>query len=246
MATTTQTDFNPAAHGLRVAEPIRRKPRSPNSRATAKPKYADAVWFSFQHGEPLEVSVRPTAALDTVRQLKQAARYLERINSTGGKKTEVRVQTSIEPEMEPVIGEDGQVVLDDHGKPVLQPAVPARSLVKFLGHEPFLLGRRVSMEKAKLAEEAERPRSLDTDDTGRPDLRQVAHKTAAEVAGPGQHRRRTVSGTRGQHRKTALRPVWRPVVRAVITPHTPQFSPCGRTWGVWCFLYALPVNPGRV
>lgn len=187
MATTTQTtEFNPAAHGLRVAdEPIRRKPRSPNSRATPKPQYADAVWYSFQHGTPLEISVRVPAAADTVRKLKRAARYLERVHSAQGKKVEVRVQISVEADPDP-------------GK-------PNHSLVKFLGHEPWLLGRRISMEKGHLGATE-------------------AYKLADLPPEGGQHRKRSVSGVRGTHRKTALRPVRRPVVRAVITPHTPQFA----------------------
>ena len=91
----TLKEFNPEAHGLRVAgTPITRKPRTPSAKSAPKPKYADAVWFSFTEGKPLEVSVPVARVEDTIRQLKQAARYLDR---THGPKTEVRVQISVEP-----------------------------------------------------------------------------------------------------------------------------------------------------
>ena len=100
----TLKEFNPEAHGLRVAgTPITRKPRTPSSKSAPKPKYADAVWFSFTEGKPLEVSVPVARVEDTIRQLKQAARYLDRSHKP---KAEVRVQISVEPELDT----DGQPV----------------------------------------------------------------------------------------------------------------------------------------
>jgi hypothetical protein len=150
------------------------------------------------------VSVPVRSVEDTVRNLKTAARYLERTHSSPGHKVEVRVQISVEPELEPVL-KDGETVHDEHGQIVMQPVRPAKSLVKFLGHEPWILGRRVSMVQAQAGEPAE-PVQL------------AGHK----------HRKRTVAG----HRKTALR---RAVVRPVITPHEPQFCRYGRARGSWCF-----------
>jgi hypothetical protein len=145
---------------------------------------------------------------DTVRNLKTAARYLERTHSSPGHKVEVRVQISVEPELEAVVKvKNGKPVLDADGNPEMEmvPVKPAKSLVKFLGHEPWILGRRVSMVQAQAGEPAE-PVQL------------AEHK----------HRKRTVAG----HRKTALR---RAVVRPVITPHEPQFCRYGRARGSWCF-----------
>lgn len=174
----TLEDYVPTAHGVRVAEtPITRKQRTPSSRQVPRPKYANAVWWSFQAGKPLEVEVRVKDAADTVRALKTAARYLER-NHPGN---EVRVQISVEPAMEA----EGDTLVPKKGY----------SLVKFLGHEPFLLGRRI----AKVA--------LDT-------------AAADEVpAVPASHRRRTPSATRASHRRTALR---RALARPVITPRSPR------------------------
>lgn len=171
----TQT-FNPEAAGFRVAsEPIKRKPRTPSSRKQPRPQYADAVWYSFQHGHPLEVTVPVRAVADTIRKLKAAARYLER---TEGK--EVRVQAAAEP------------LLDEDGQPVK----PAQSVVKFLGHEPWVLGRRV----AKVAAEPEPP--------------------APAVS--GRHRR-TVAGYREPaHRKASLRGS---LVGSVITTVEPRCPP---------------------
>ena len=206
----TLKEFNPAAHGLRVAgTPITRKPRTPSSKSAPKPKYADAVWFSFQQAEPLELEVRLASVEDTIRKLKQAARYLDR---THGPKTEVRVQISVEPVLEPLL-KDGEIVYGDDGKIVMVPVKPAKSVVKFLGHAPYLLGRRVSMAAATGGPAP--------DEDGRPDLRHVAKQEYPELA-PGQHRKRTVAGP--AHRKSALR---RAVVRAVITPEALSFPPVG-------------------
>jgi len=132
----TLTTFDPAKAGFRVAEtPITRKPRTPSAKPGPKPKYADEVWFSYENGHALEAVVSPRSAADTVRRLKAAARYLER-----NKGVEVRVQISVEPEMA-----DGPA--DGDGKPTKVPT--GKSVVKFLGHEPWALGRRV----AKLASE---------------------------------------------------------------------------------------------
>lgn len=193
----TLKEFNPEAHGLRVAgTPITRKPRTPSSKSAPKPKYADAVWFSFTEGKPLEVSVPVARVEDTIRQLKQAARYLDRSHKP---KAEVRVQISVEPE------------LDTDGQPVK----PAKSLVKFLGHEPFLLGRRVAKERL---------------DSG-PD--------AVAVPSGGSHRRRTVAGAR--HAKTALRCA---VVRAVITAEAPSFPQLWKARGLCVFPPCTPLISG--
>lgn len=125
----TITEFNPAEAGLRVAQtPIQRRKRRPSAKAKDKPPFADAVWFSFENGKPLETEVPTRAVEDTVRALKRAARFLDR-----SKDFEVRVQIGVEA----VMGDDGQ------------PVKPARSTVKFLGHEPFRLGRRVAKENAE-------------------------------------------------------------------------------------------------
>ena len=192
----TLKEFIPEAHGLRVTTPLTRKPRSPSAKQAPKPKYADAVWFSFTEGKPLEVSVPVARVEDTIRQLKQASRYLDRTHKP---KTEVRVQISVEPE------------LDTDGQPVK----PAKSLVKFLGHEPFLLGRRIAKERL---------------DSG-PD--------AVAVPSGGSHRRRTVAGAR--HAKTALRCA---VVRAVITPEAPSFPLMRRIRGLRVFPPCTPLISG--
>jgi hypothetical protein len=184
----TQT-FDPAKAGFRVASgPITRKPRTPSSKPVPRPQYANAVWWSFGHGEPLEVTVVTRAVEDTVRALKRAARYLERTESTQSKKVEVRVQISVEP----VLGEDGQ------------PVKPAKSVVKFLGHEPFLLGRRISKVEADAREAG----------------REAGEQAAADVIDAGKARhRRTTAGTR----PTAKASLPRAVVRAVITRRSPCF-----------------------
>lgn len=205
MAQTLET-FDPAKAGFRVAEgPIARKPRRPSTRPAPKPKYADAVWYSFTNEHPLEVTVPVRAVEDTVRQLKRAARYLER---THGK--EVRVQIGVEPVVEPKVV-DGKPVVD-RGEPVMVPVHPAKSLVKFLGHEPWLLGRRIAKEAATPAESPAQP--------------------PPSVA---KHRR-TTAGTRssaGQHRAQASLPdalVW-----AVITSRQPSFPVSTRERGLLCF-----------
>ena len=197
----TLKEFNPEAHGLRVAgTPITRKPRTPSAKSAPKPKYADAVWFSFTEGKPLEVSVPVARVEDTIRQLKQAARYLDRTHKP---KTEVRVQISVEPE------------LDTDGQPVK----PAKSLVKFLGHEPFLLGRRVSKERLSPAPEPVQPNT-------------PAH---------GRRKRTVAATTVGRHVKTALRCA---VVRAVITPEAPGFPQLRRIRGLCVFPSCTPPVSG--
>ena len=199
----TLEEFVPTAHGVRVADtPITRKQRTPSSRKTPRPKYANAVWWSFQAGKPLEVEVRVKDAADTVRALKQAARYLDRTR----KDDEVRVQISVEPAMEA----EGDTLVPKKGY----------SLVKFLGHEPFLLGRRIAKE------------ALDKADA------------EPESAAPASHRRRTPAATRASHRKTALR---RGVARPVITPHSPRMLSF-RQRGLWRFPVVsgscIPLEPG--
>lgn len=129
MAQTLEQKFDPAEAGFRVATgPIQRRKRRPSTRPQPKPQYADAVWYSFENDHPLEVSVPVRSVEDTVRKLKRAARYLERTHSTPAKKVEVRVQIGVEPDPDP--------------------AKPKHSLVKFLGHEPWMLGRRIAKEAA--------------------------------------------------------------------------------------------------
>lgn len=175
----TLEQFDPVSAGFRVSEgPIQRKARRASTRAVPKPQYADAVWYSFEHEHPLEVSVPVRAVEDTVRKLKRAARYLERTQSTKGSKVEVRVQIGVEPD----------------------PANPKHSLVKFLGHEPWLLGRRVAKAAAEAGDEAR------------------------EVPAPRQARhRRTTAATRqpAHARKASLR---RSLVRPVITQATTPLS----------------------
>lgn len=192
----TQT-FDPVAAGFRVAdEPIKRRPRTPSSRAVPKPKYADAVWYSFQNSHPLEVTVPVKMAEDTVRQLKRAARYLERTHPGN----EVRVQISIEP----MLGENNE------------PVKPPKSVVKFLGHAPWLLGRRIAKEAAEQAQEAAKP-----------------------AAKGGQHRRRTVAATRATARKASLRGA---LVRAVITWPRP---PCPEWQDVGAVVFLARLAPVR-
>jgi hypothetical protein len=178
----TLTDFDPSAQGFRVATPITRKARRQSTRSSAAPKYSSAVWWSFQNSKPLEITVKVGSVEDTVRALKRAARYLERTHSKPGSKVEVRVQIAVEQAMEDVDG-------------VLVPRT-GYSVAKFLGHKPFLLGRRVSKDRAGIG---------------------PATPAATE---PASHRR-TVAATRAtaSHRKTALRD---PVVRAVITSCSPR------------------------
>jgi hypothetical protein len=195
----TLTGFDPVSAGFRVATPIRRRKRRPSSRATPKPQYADAVLYSFQQGTPLEVSVRTSAVEDTVRKLKRAARYQER--TTG---REVRVQISVEPVMVQATGANGQPEVDGKGDPVMVLAKPAKSTVKFLGHEPWMLGRRISKARAEELGAAE------------PDA-------PAPAAVPGQHRR-TVAETRPRHARTALHHA---MVRAVITTDRPLAEMAG-------------------
>jgi hypothetical protein len=193
----TLTAFDPQSAGFRVATPIHRKPRRASARATPKPQYADAVWYSFQNGIPLEVSVRTTSVEDTVRRLKRAARYLERTHGD-----EVRVQISVEAYS------DEEVAADDK--------LAKKSRVKFLGHRPFMLGRRISKARAEeLGAEPEAP------------------------AAPARHRR-TVAGTRSKHAATALRPA---VVRAVITAGKPLPYP-GEGFVVFPCNQALPSRHG--
>lgn len=194
MGTLTEASLG---SGIRVAAtPIRRKKRRSSSRATPKPQYADAVWYSFQNGAPLEVPVRPTAVADTVRKLKRAARYLERTHGD-----EVRVQISVE-EFTPE-----ELAID--------PKLANKSKVKFLGHAPFMLGRRISQARAAdLGAEPEAP-----------------------VPAAPRHRR-TVAATRGSHAKTALQHA---VVRAVITADNP--APASGS-GVVVYPPAPSLNPG--
>ena len=212
----TLEDYVPTAHGVRVAgTPITRKQRSPSSRQVPRPKYANAVWWSFQNDKPLEVEVRVKDAADTVRALKTAARYLER-NHPGN---EVRVQISVESATEVDPSGATEVV----NGAVVPKMVPKKgySLVKFLGHEPFLLGRRI----AKVA--------LDNGDAGE-----------SKPAAPASHRRRTPVATRASHRRTALR---RGVARPVITPHSPRMLSF-RQRGLWRFPVVsgscIPLEPG--
>lgn len=168
----TQT-FDPVPAGFRLSdESIKRKPRRASDKPQPKPKYADSVWWSFNNDRPLEVEVPTRSVEDTVRALKRAARYLERT-----KKVEVRVQIGVEP------------MLDEAKEPVK----PAKSVVKFLGHKPWMLGRRIAKEAV---EEARPPAP------GRP---------------AGQHRR-TTAATRAQHAKASLHHA---MVRAVITRARP-------------------------
>jgi len=196
----TQT-FDPKAAGFRVAtEPIRRKARTPSSRQQPRPQYADAVWYSFSHGDPLEVEVPVRAVEDTIRKLKAAARYLER---TEGK--EVRVQAAAEPLLDPATNE---------------PVRPAKSVVKFLGHEPWVLGRRV----AKVENEA-----------------RAAGAQAAEdviAARPPKHRRTVAGHRQPAHRRASLRGA---LVGSVITPLRSPSSEVDT--GVSAFCGSLPCPP---
>jgi hypothetical protein len=150
------------------------------------------VWFSFKNGHPLEVTVPVRAVADTIRKLKTAARFLERTEQA-----EVRVQISVEE------------VADEPGK-------ARHSVVKFLGHEPWLLGRRVSKVEADAREAG----------------REAAEDVIAARADQPRHRR-TTAGTRGSHaRRSALRD---PVVRAVITRSQPLRPVTDRMRGLRCF-----------
>jgi hypothetical protein len=189
----TQT-FDPVASGFRLASaPITRKPRRPSTKPQPKPQYADAVWYSFQHDHPLEAEVPVRAVEDTIRKLKQAARYLERTHSTQAKKVEVRVQISVEESS----------------------VKPRHSVVKFLGHKPWMLGRRVSKAEADAREagvEAAQDVSAARQDPVVPAPRQA-----------GQHRR-TVAGTRPSHRRRSALSC--ALVWAVITWLQPRFPVC--------------------
>lgn len=189
----TATNYDPVKAGFRVADPIKRKPRSAPSKPQPKPRYADSVWWSFSEGQPLEVTVPTRSVDDTVRLLKRSARYLER-----HRKVEVRVQISVEPVLDPETNE---------------PVKPAKSVVKFLGHKPWLLGRRIAKEASEAPEVPQPP-------------------APAPVPAPreaGQHRRR-VAGTRPgpAHAKSALH---RALVGSVITPTRPPCPPAGWMWG---------------
>ena len=181
MADTLET-FDPVAAGFRVSEgPIARKPRRPSSKPQPKPQYAESVWWSFTNGSPLEVSVPLRSVEDTVRKLKRAARYLERTKSTQAKPVEVRVQIGVEPD----------------------PEKPKNSTVKFLGHEPWALGRRVAKLEAEASPAPEQPVAL--------------------VPEQAPKHRRTTAGTRpvgtGRRRSKASLPA--ALVWAVITPQRP-------------------------
>lgn len=197
----TLEQFDPVSAGFRVSEgPIQRKARRASTRAVPKPQYADAVWYSFEHEHPLEVSVPVRAVEDTVRKLKRAARYLERTQSTKGSKVEVRVQIGVEPD----------------------PANPKHSLVKFLGHEPWLLGRRIAKEAATPAEPTDIP------------------------AQPARHRRTTAStrSASGAHRAKASLPdalVW-----PVITGQQPLYPVSTREQGLLCSVRVFRRGRARV
>ncbi len=178
MGTLTEANLG---SGIRVAAtPIRRRKRRPSSRATPKPQYADAVLYSFQHQTFLEVSVRTTAVEDTVRRLKRAARYQER--QTGN---EVRVQISVEAYTPEQIEAD--------------PKLKNKSLVKFLGHAPWELGRRVAKARAEAEPEP---------------------ATEVKPAEPGRHRR-TVAKRRGQHAALCNAMVRAVITRAATLVHPP-------------------------
>lgn len=180
----TQT-FDPAAAGFRVADgPIKRRARRPSAKRVVRPQYADAVWYSFENSHPLEATVPVRAVEDTIRKLKAAARFLERTEGA-----EVRVQIGVEASSED----------------------PKQSVVKFLGHEPWLLGRRVAKAAA------------DSDVAQVPPPRQ----------GDAPRHRRSTAATRGQHTRLASLPA--PVVRAVITRLRPLHLVSMRGEGSQCF-----------
>lgn len=205
----TLEQFDPVAAGFRVSTgPIQRKKRRASTRPQPKPKYADAVWYSFEHDHPLEVSVPVRSVEDTVRQLKRAARYLERTKSTQAKPVEVRVQISVEPDPDPT--------KKNH------------SLVKFLGHKPWLLGRRISKVEA--------------------DAREAGVQAAEDViaARPAPRHRRTTAATRSTagHRATGTKASLRDaLVWPVISPQQPSFPVTTRERGLLCF--PLVFKPGR-
>jgi hypothetical protein len=195
--------FDPVAAGFRVASgPIERKPRRPSSKPQPKPQYADSVWWSFLNNKPLEVSVPLRSVEDTVRKLKRAARYLERTKSTASKKVEVRVQIGVEPD----------------------PDKPKNSVVKFLGHEPWALGRRI----AKMESDAR--------EAGQEAGEQAAAEVLADrVPAQGPRHRRTTAATRataGRHSKASLRDA---LVWAVISPQRPSFPVTTPVRGSLCF-----------
>lgn len=182
--------FDPAAAGLRVADgPIKRRARRPSSKKVPRPQYADAVWYSFSNGSPLEAVVPVRAVEDTIRKLKAAARFLERTEGA-----EVRVQIGVEASKED----------------------PKQSVVKFLGHEPWLLGRRV----AKAAADS--------------DVAQIPPPRQGDAPRP----RRSTAATRGQHtRQASLRAS---LVRAVITSLRPLHPVNMRGEGSQCFTWVFP------
>jgi hypothetical protein len=164
----TLTTFNPEAAGFRLAGPITRKPRTPSSKPQPKPQYADAVLYSYEHKHPLEAEVPVRSVEDTVRKLKAAARYLERHDTKG---REFRVQVSVEP----VLGEDKQ------------PVKPARSTVKFLGHAPWVLGRRVAKVEAEAREAGAEAGEQAAEDAVA--ARQPKHRRTVAGHRPASHRR---------------------------------------------------------
>lgn len=203
MASMTEA-FDPVKAGFRVATgPIERKPRTPSTKPQPKPQYADSVWWSFSNDQPLEVSVPVRSVEDTVRKLKRAARYLERTRSTASKKVEVRVQIGVEPD----------------------PDKPKNSMVKFLGHEPWPLGRRI----AKMESDAR--------EAGQEAGEQAAADALARVPEQGARHRRTTAGTRattgsGRRSRASLRDA---LVWPVISPQRPQFPVRPRELGSLCF-----------
>lgn len=200
----TQT-YDPVAAGFRVASgPIARKPRTPSSRPQPKPQYADSVWWSFSNDQPLEVSVPVRSVEDTVRKLKRAARYLERTKSTASKKVEVRVQIGVEPD----------------------PDKPKNSTVKFLGHGPWALGRRIAKIEADAREAGT--------EAGE---QAAAHVLADQVPSQAPRHRRTTAGTRavpapGRRSRASLPDA---LVWAVISQQQPSFPVSTRERGLLRF-----------
>jgi hypothetical protein len=202
MASTTEA-FDPVKAGFRVATgPIERKPRRPSNRPQPKPQYADSVWWSFNNDQPLEVSVPVRSVEDTVRKLKRAARYLERTKSTASRKIEVRVQIGVEPD----------------------PDKAKNSVVKFLGHKPWALGRRIAKIEA------------DAREAGAEAGEQAAADALARVPAQAPRHRRTTAATRapgsGRHSRASLRDA---LVWSVITPQRPSFPVTTPVRGSLCF-----------
>lgn len=120
--TTFQPEIRPAAR------PIERK-RRVQTRPAPKPQFADAVWKSFETGTEQDMLHVPADKYDDiVRSLKRAARYLDRTRDV-----EVRVQVG---KPEPETNHPDYPELDH----------PGHVVVKFLGHRPRLLGRRIAKE----------------------------------------------------------------------------------------------------